>query len=94
MMNFSLEQKVLVTVGSDTYVGIVLALSKSGAKAWVCSSGENGIDALRAQYAPGSEKDAQLYTRRDDGVYRRAGFKHGMCLCEYREGAAGLDPSF
>ena len=93
-MNLSVEQKVLVTVGSDTYVGIVLAVSASGAKAWVCSTDENSIDALRAQYKPGDEKNAELYTRRDDGVYRRQGFKRGMCLCEYREGAAGLDPSF
>jgi len=86
------EQRVLVSIGSDCYEGVVLKVSKAGGKAWVCYSSD--VTALRTTYKLGDECNAEVFTRRDDGTYRKQGFKRGMAISEWREGRAGLDPSF
>lgn len=85
--------KVLVNVGSDRYEGLVLHVSKGGHHARICYGSE--LTLLAAQYiAEGTQKEASLFTLRDDGCYRMVGCQSLFSVSEWYEGGEYRDPSF
>jgi hypothetical protein len=87
------------SVGSDSYPCTVVAVSRSGHQVTVqndsyrVSSGSEQTGDVVYEFARNLEGGTQVFTRRANGRYRRAGAKHGSLYLQHGW-QAHQDPSF